>query len=216
MLHLSCLRECLRCLEQICCNGGGSNKADQLERFQRQAAHLIIEKPLFARVNHSKLLDEADLPTLYRNHGEIVHSQYWNTSCLQGKSQATWKKVNMPKPSALTSNRISPTAHTSSVLIEPLNCSPHTHFIAFASRSTSLREKSPNIFSKKKCRQQACGTYKPTSGHAYHQSTTLHFAPHWSDVTDSDGNPASQSAPSPDHFNLYIQKKTQRNNNKKR
>ena len=40
------------------------SEADQLERFQRRAARLILGIPLFKRVDHSLLLTAANLPTL--------------------------------------------------------------------------------------------------------------------------------------------------------
>ena len=70
------------------------NEADQLERFQRRAACLILGLPLFARVNHSELLlRTACLPL---SHGEDLRLQYWDTSCSQGTFQATSRSAGEP------------------------------------------------------------------------------------------------------------------------
>ena len=92
------------------------NEADQLERFQRRAARLILGLPLFARVNHSELLLGAGLPTLESRREcalAILGHQLFTR-----KVPSHLEEVNMPKRTTIYERRrhrttFIPTAHTS-------------------------------------------------------------------------------------------------------
>ena len=103
-------------------------EADQLERFQRRAARLILGKPLFARVNHSELLTEANLPTLESRR--VCALAVLGHHLFTGKVPNHLKKVNLPKRTTVYELRrqqptLIPTAHTSafrdSVILKSLH-----------------------------------------------------------------------------------------------
>ena len=91
------------------------NEADQLERFQRRAARLILGLPLFTRINHSELLLEAGLPTRSRRECALAKLGH---QLFTRKVPSHLEKVNMPKRTTVYELRrhrttFIPSAHTS-------------------------------------------------------------------------------------------------------
>ena len=122
------------------------SEADQLERFQRRAARLILGIPLFKRVDHSLLLTAANLPTLESRRAcalAVLGQQLFT-----GAVPNHLKGVNLPKRVATYELRRRqdtqiPTAHTSAYRDSVILKSLHT----FHSLPMSLQKiKSPHHF----------------------------------------------------------------------
>ena len=122
------------------------SEADQLERFQRRAARLILGIPLFKRVDHSLLLTAANLPTLESRRAcalAVLGQQLFT-----GAVPNHLKGVNLPKRVATYELRRRqdtqiPTARTSAYRDSVILKSLHT----FHSLPMSLQKiKSPHHF----------------------------------------------------------------------
>ena len=122
------------------------SEADQLERFQRRAARLILGIPLFKRVDHSLLLTTANLPTLESRRAcalAVLGQQLFT-----GAVPNHLKGVNLPKRVATYELRRRqdtqiPTARTSAYRDSVILKSLHT----FHSLPMSLQKiKSPHHF----------------------------------------------------------------------